>query len=56
MGTVVETYLGYREMNLKMIGSGGFGKVFEFPDGKAVKEEFKVFLCLLHVVANVQTY
>ena len=52
MGTVVSTYLGYRNINLKMIGSGGFGKVYEFPNQRAVKEEFKVhtrILCLLHV-------
>ena len=27
-----------------MIGSGGFGKVYEFCDEKAIKEEFKVYV------------
>ena len=57
VGTVVNTYLGYRNINLKMIGSGGFGKVYEFPDQRAVKEEFKVhILCLLHVVIYIHSY
>ena len=56
VGTVVNTYLGYRNINLKMIGSGGFGKVYEFPDQRAVKEEFKVhILCLLHVHVIIYT-
>ena len=40
VGTVVQTYFGYR--NVTMIGSGGFGNVYKFSDQTAVKEEFKV--------------
>lgn len=40
VGTVIETYAGYR--NKKLIGSGGFGKVYKFTDEVAVKEEFEV--------------
>ena len=46
VGTVVDTYRGYRNINLNLIGSGGFGKVYEFSDQRAVKEEFKV--CYAH--------
>ena len=42
MGTVVETYAGYK--NVKLIDSGGFGKVYKYTNQKAVKEEFKVCL------------
>ena len=41
MGTVIDTYIGYRNVNFT-IGSGGFGNVYEFTDKRAVKEEFKV--------------
>ena len=41
MGTVIDTYIGYKNVNLN-IGSGGFGNVYEFSDKRAVKEEFKV--------------
>ena len=34
-----------------MIGFGGFGKVYEFCDEKAVKEESKV--CVLNYGSNV---
>ena len=46
MGTVIDTYYGYRDVN--MIGQGGFGNVYQYRDKMAVKEEFKVhMLCLL---------
>ena len=53
MGTVVNTYLGYRNINLKMIGSGGFGKVYEFPNQRAVKEEFKVHILSACTCSNI---
>lgn len=42
MGTVVKTYADYK--NVKLIDSGGFGKVYKYSDYRAVKEEFKVCL------------
>ena len=41
VGTVIDTYFGYKNVTLN-IGSGGFGNVYEFSDKRAVKEEFKV--------------
>ena len=40
MGTVIGAYSEYRKFNL--IGSGGFGNVYQYKDQMAVKEEFKV--------------
>ena len=51
MGTVVETYAKYKDVEL--IDSGGFGKVYKYSDQRAVKEEFKVCLytvCVLYCV------
>ena len=42
VGTVIDTYSGYRDVNL--IGSGGFGNVYQYKDHMAVKEEFKVLM------------
>ena len=42
MGTVIDTYSGYRDVN--SIGSGGFGNVYQYKDQTAVKEEFKVLM------------
>ena len=42
MGTVIDTYSGYKDVTL--IGSGGFGNVYRYKDHTAVKEEFKVLI------------